>query len=150
MLPSAPRWRGAGRGMVAVPELEPDRLVIKFVNEINRHDLEALRALMAPDFWFTDSLGQEVRGLDRMLDAWRTYFAECPDLRIVIRDHLVVGSVVALFGTASGSPPGTAGPAGRWSIPTAWRAVVRGGHIAEWQVYADRDPLRRPPAVPRE
>jgi len=35
-----------------------------------------------------------------------------------------------------------------WTVPTAWRAVVRNGQVAEWQVYADNEPLRaslRPP-----
>jgi ketosteroid isomerase-like protein len=128
-----------------MPELEPDRLAIKYVNEINRHDLEAMSALMAPDFWFIDSMGQEVRGRERMIEAWKSYFATYPDYRIVLRDHLTMGSVVALFGTASGTVAvGAELPhANRWSLPAAWRAVVRGGQLAEWQVYADNEPVRK-------
>jgi ketosteroid isomerase-like protein len=124
-------------------ELDPDRVALRFVNEINRHDLDAIRGLMAPDFWFVDGLGQEVRGLDRMVEAWRRYFSQFPDYRISIRDHLAVGMVVALFGTASGTCAVDGGlpHANRWSIPAAWRAVVRGGHIAEWQVYTDSEPV---------
>jgi hypothetical protein len=29
-----------------------------------------------------------------------------------------------------------------WKVPAAWRAVVRDGLIAEWQVYVDNEPLR--------
>lgn len=29
-----------------------------------------------------------------------------------------------------------------WKTPAAWRAVVRDGKIAEWQVYADNEPAR--------
>ena len=124
-------------------ELDPDRLALKYVNEVNRHDIDALRGLMTPDFWFIDSLGQELRGQERMLDAWKLYFTQFPDYRIVIRDHLAVGSLVALFGTASGTYAvnGDLPHGNRWSMPAAWRAVVRGGHIAEWQVYADNEPV---------
>lgn len=134
-----------GRGDLSMPELDPDRLAIKYVNEINRHDLDALSALMTPDFWFIDSVGQEVRGRERMVDAWKAYFARFPDYRIVLRDHLTLGSVVALFGTASGTLAvnGELPHANRWSLPAAWRAVVRGGHLAEWQVYADHEPVRK-------
>lgn len=134
-----------GPGNLTMPELDPDRLAIKYVNEINRHDLDAMSALMTPDFWFIDSLGQEVRGRERMIEAWKTYFEMFPDYRIIIRDHLVVGSVVALFGTASGTcaVDGNLPHGNRWSLPAAWRAVVRGGHLAEWQVYADNEPVRK-------
>ncbi|HTV60171.1 MAG TPA: hypothetical protein VMJ93_14965 [Verrucomicrobiae bacterium] len=30
-----------------------------------------------------------------------------------------------------------------WEIPAAWRAVVKDGLIAEWQVYCDNEPVRK-------
>ncbi len=123
-------------------ELDPDRIALKFVNEINRHDVGALSAMMAPDFRFVDELGRELRGRDRMSAAWVTYFAEHPEYRVVIRDHLALGTTVALFGTASGTGGGDAIalPPGRRSVPVALRAVVREGHVAEWQVYSESEP----------
>ena len=129
-------------------ELDPDRIALKFVNEINRHDVAALSSMMAPDFRFVDELGHEVRGRERMTATWTAYFSEFPDYHVVIRDHLALGVTVALFGTASGTQTGpTAG--GRYSLPVAWRAVVRDGHVVEWQMYTDPEPLRRP-RVPGE
>ncbi len=124
---------------------DPDRVALRYVNEINRHDVAALSALMSPDFRFVDGLGQEVRGKDRMREAWTSYFALFPDYRISVRDHLTLGPVVALFGTASGTyAVGTELPVhNRWSVPAAWRAVVREGLVVEWQVYADNEPVRR-------
>ena len=37
--------------------------------------------------------------------------------------------------------PTYTGPKKSWRIPAAWRAVVRDGQIAEWQVYADNKPV---------
>jgi hypothetical protein len=49
-----------------------------------------------------------------------------------------------LVGTASGSywSNGIKQPNSGWSTPAALRAVVRNGQIAEWQVYADNEPIR--------
>jgi len=34
-------------------------------------------------------------------------------------------------------------PENRWSVPAAWRAVVRGGRLAEWRVYVNVEPILR-------
>jgi hypothetical protein len=45
---------------------------------------------------------------------------------------------VAAFGFAAGGYRGSGAPvARRWRIPVAWRAVVAGDKIVEWQVYCD-------------
>jgi len=123
----------------------PERAAIRFVNEINQHDVAAIGQMMAPDFRFTDSLGQEVHGAERMRAAWASYFAQFPDYQIVIREHLSSGQVVALFGTASGTltEHGELPRSNHWSIPAAWRAVVQAGRIVDWQVYADNGPVQR-------
>ena len=127
-------------------ESDPDRIALRFVNEINRHDEAALFELMAPGFRFVDRLGQEIRGRERMREALHHQFVDLPDYRIDVRDHLTLGLVVALFGTASGSRTevGDAQPHHRWSLPMACRAVVRDGRVEEWQVYSDAEPSPRP------
>lgn len=131
-------------------ESDPDRLALRFVNEINRHDVAALFELMAPDFHYVDGRGQETRGRDRMREVWTEYFRRFPDCRVVIHDHLVVGPVVGLFGTASGTlaEGGELPSRNRWSLSVAWRAVVREGRVEEWHVYADSEPVRKLTAAP--
>jgi ketosteroid isomerase-like protein len=126
-------------------QVDPERVAIRFVNEINRHDVAALTSLMSPDFRFVDTAGQEVRGAERMASGWTSYFALFPDYQIVIHAHLGVGEVIALFGTASGTlAEGAELPRrNHWSLPAAWRAVVRDGRVIEWQVYADNTPVQR-------
>jgi len=124
---------------------EPDvvRTVIRFVNEINRHDLPAMLALVSADHVFVDGLGHEVRGRERLREAWEAYFALFPDYRILIEDHLQAGIVVGLFGSASGTfaVNGELSPSRRWKIPAAWKAIVREEHVERWQVYADNEPV---------
>ncbi|HTT72732.1 MAG TPA: nuclear transport factor 2 family protein [Thermoplasmata archaeon] len=126
-------------------ETDADRVALRFVNEINRHDVEALLALTSPDHVFVDARGHEVRGRDRLREAWTARFARCPDYRVVIEHHLHLGAVVGLFGTATGSDaePGGDPAARRWKSPAAWRAVVRDGRIERWQVYGDEATMRR-------
>jgi len=128
-----------------MPESDVVRAALRFVNEINRHDVAALLNLMSEDHLFVDALGQEVRGKDRLREAWNGYFTLVPDYRIVIEDHMQAGLVVGLFGSAAGtlSVGGVLAPSGRWKTPAAWRAVVRDGRIERWQVFADNEPVRK-------
>ena len=126
-----------------LPEPDVVRIVLRFVNEINRHDVPAMLALVSPDHLFVDGLGHEVRGLERLREAWTGYFEWFPDYRILIEDHLQMGIVVGLFGSASGTYAvrGELSPSRRWKIPAAWKAVVREERVERWQVYADNEPV---------
>jgi hypothetical protein len=119
------------------PNLEsPAETFKKFVVAINRHDGEALAALMSPDHLFVDSLGNRVQGAARMQGGWRSYFAMCPDYWIRI-DSLIsdLGTVLAV-GEAGGSIDNVP-----WRTPAAWKAIIRYGMVLEWQVFADNKPV---------
>lgn len=123
-------------------EADNARVALRFVNEINRHDVEALVALLSDDHVFVDVAGRELRGRERVRDAWRAYFARYPDYRIAIDSHVDAGVVVGLFGTATGTcPAGTPDAHAKFKIPAAWRAVVRDGRVERWQVYCDATPM---------
>jgi ketosteroid isomerase-like protein len=120
-------------------------VVSAFVNAINRRDVEELCRLMTDDHLFVDSGGAEYRGRETMRSGWIGYFSMVPDYTIEIQETLADGPLVILIGTAHGtySPDGNLNPADRWSTRAAWRAVVTGGHIAVWQVFADNEPIRQ-------
>lgn len=126
-------------------ETEIVRLALRFANEINRHDVDSLIALVSDDHLFVDALGQEVHGREKLRAAWRAYFELFPDYHVDVRETFQAGRVVALFGTASGTlwVNGQSRSENRWKVPAAWRAVVDQGRIVHWQVYADNEPARR-------
>ena len=134
-----------------MPESDIARAALKFVNEINRHDVESVVAMLADDHLFVDGLGQEVRGREKLRESWRAYFAAFPDYHIAVKEWFQNGRVVALFGTASGTfAVGQSLPAeNRWSVPAAWRAIVRDHSIVHWQVYADNEPVWKRMGVKR-
>jgi hypothetical protein len=112
------------------------------VNEINRHDVESLMALLTEDHVTIDAEGVEVRGRDRLRTLWSDCFRAFPDYHLGVKEWFQNGRTVGMFGTASGTfAVGDQLPAeNRWRAPAAWRAVVRDHRIAQWQVYLDRAP----------
>jgi ketosteroid isomerase-like protein len=107
-----------------------------FAAAINHHDVEALTALMSADHVFIDSWGQRVQGATTMTAGWRSYFAMCPDYWIRA-DHVATNDgVVLAAGEAGGTIDGIP-----WRTPAAWKAVVGGGKVTEWRVFADNKPV---------
>ncbi len=113
--------------------------ILRFVEKINRHDLQGLVALMTEDLLFTDSEGNQVRGRQKMLAAWQGYFSMMPDYHIQVEKVFQNQDEVVLLGTAKGTYAlgGKLLKKNRWEIPAAWRGVVQNGLVKEWQVYAD-------------
>jgi hypothetical protein len=128
--------------------MTPQEVAQQFVIAINAHDVEKLAALMTSDHRFIDSLGAVVEGRDAMREGWTFYFSMVSDYHLKI-SHCFSGEAAKdqtmLVGLASGSywSDGLKRPNSGWSTPVALRAVVRDGHIAEWQVYADNEPIRQ-------
>ena len=83
-----------------------------------------------------------------MVEGWEAYFAIVPDYKLEISRCFVATkgtTEVMLAGKASGSyhSKDVKPPDSSWSTPVALRAVVRDGQIAEWQVYADNEPIHQ-------
>ena len=130
--------------MPAPPPKAPHDVALAFVERINAHDVAGLCSLMTDEHRFIDSLGMELGGRENMRRAWIEYFHMVPDFTIEITRAMSDGQVVALFGRSWGTfaPDGTLLEKNRWSMPSAWRAVVANQNIAEWQIYADNEPIR--------
>jgi ketosteroid isomerase-like protein len=107
-----------------------------FAAAINRQDVEALAALMTADHVFVDSWGQRAQGKATMAAGWRGYFAMCPDYWIRADNIVADDGVVLAVGEAGGTIDGVP-----WRIPAAWKAVVGGGKVTEWRVFADNKPV---------
>lgn len=118
-------------------------VVMQLVKAINAHDVEGIANVASVDHEFIDSLGGVLRGRDAVCAAWWAYFSFCPDYWVIVDEIIDGGSCVALFGTAGGnivSRDGQGAPIG-WRVTSAWRAVVKQGLVACWQVYADNKPV---------
>jgi hypothetical protein len=49
-----------------------------------------------------------------------------------------------MFGSAQGTftRDGQLNTENLWNTPAAWKAIVKNGKIALWQVFADNEPIR--------
>ena len=115
----------------------------RFVEAINRHDLEAMAALMTEDHRLVDSGGLTLAGRDSVVDAWKAYLTMVPDYRITVSESFERDDTAVVLGQATGSyvdPDGR--NHGSWECPAAWRAVTAAGRVVEWQVFADTEPVR--------
>jgi ketosteroid isomerase-like protein len=123
--------------------MNPVETVLHFLNLINQRDVDKLVELMAEDLVFIDSLGQSIHGREKMRAGWRAYYAFCPDYWVSHEEIFQQGNVVAVFGSAGGTiaANGKLPPENKCQVPAAWRAVVEGSLVKEWQVYADNKPV---------
>ena len=110
----------------------------EFVSCINAHDPKGIVSICTADHIFVDSLGSPLSGQEQLEQAWAVYFSLFPDYRIEIEAAASQNDVVLACGFASATH---AASKKSWRIPAAWRAIVRKGQIAEWQVYADNKPV---------
>jgi len=119
------------------------KTVLQFLERINLRDVDKLAELMTNDHLFIDSLGQSVRGREKMRAAWQGYYAFCPDYWVSHEEMFEKGNRVAVFGLAGGTiaANGKLPPENKWRTPAAWLAVVEKGLVKEWRVYADNKPV---------
>jgi len=123
--------------------MTPRETVLLFMARINERDADKLAELMTEDHLFIDSLGQRMRGREKMRAGWRSYFAFCPDYWVTHEEIFEDGNKVAVFGAAGGTIAvnGSLPPENKWRTCAAWLAVVENGLIKEWRVYADNKPV---------
>jgi ketosteroid isomerase-like protein len=119
-------------------------VVLEFEEHINARNVEAICGLMTSDAEFVDSLGNRIQGQAKLRSAWDGYFKIVPDYSITHSEIFANGETVAVFGSAQGtfSKDGRLSKENFWKTPAAWRAMVKDGKIALWQVYADNEPIR--------
>ena len=121
----------------------PVEIAMEFIDRVNRRSPDAIAELMTDDHLFVDSLGEVRSGREVMRRNWARYFSMFPDYTVEVERAFSDDQVVALVGRAGGSyaPDGVLREENRWELPAAWRAVIRGGLVSEWQVYADNSPV---------
>jgi ketosteroid isomerase-like protein len=123
--------------------MTPIETVLQFMERINQRDADKLAELMTEDHVFIDSLGQSMRGREKMRSGWRGYYAFCPDYWVSHEEIFQNGNLVAVFGSAGGTVAanGKLPPENKWRVSAAWLATVEQGLVKEWRVYADNKPV---------
>jgi limonene-1,2-epoxide hydrolase len=115
------------------------KTVKALIAAINQRNPSEISSLVTEDHVFIDSAGKVATGREKMTTGWKEYFQMFPDYEIKVESILAEQTLVAIFGSASGTYHGKRGlvPENRIEMPAAWRAIVENGKIKLWQVYAD-------------
>ncbi len=116
-----------------------------FIRAINRQNVDEITRLMTEQHRFIDSLGQVFEGRETLRRGWAKYFEMVPDYTVAIEETMCDGPIVVMLGVAEGTyvSDGNLKAENRWTTPTAFRAFIEDGKVAEWRVYCDNDPIRQ-------
>ena len=112
--------------------VNPIEVVLKFEQAINSGNPEAICSLMTADGEFIDSLGNGLRGTEKLRSAWTGYFKMIPDYSISHSEILVNGNTVAIFGSAQG----TFSKNGSLKKENFWKTPAVAGHNQGRQGWA--------------
>src|SRR5271156_2970935 len=123
--------------------MSPTETVLQFMDRINQRDADKLAELMTEDHVFFDSLGNSVRGREKMRAGWRGYFALCPDYWVSHEEIFANGNLVAVFGSAGGTiaEAGKLPPENKWRTSAALLGAGGNKLVKEGRVYADNKPV---------
>lgn len=113
-------------------------VAFRFVEHINRRELESLVELMTPDHRFIDLAGDVEEGRDVMGAGWADYFAHYPDYMIHISHFFVRDDVVIFVGRTTGSHLRLPRDV-EFQEPVIWIAPIENGLVAEWRLYPYTD-----------
>ena len=108
----------------------------RFVDAINRRDLDALSALMSDDHTLTVFGEEPLVGKGANTEAWRGYFDSFPAYVIFPHDVAEQEGVVAIVGHTTGSHLGLPDDE-ESAITLIWLATVAGELVTGWALRED-------------
>jgi ketosteroid isomerase-like protein len=133
------------RAEANMAEKKPVAVVLDFIERINSGNVDSICAALTENHVFVDALGARIVSREAMRTGWRMYHEMIPDYKVSHEEIFANGDTVAIFGSARGTfaLEGKLKKENFWEIPAAWKAEVRDGLIAHWQVFADNQPVRK-------
>jgi hypothetical protein len=124
------------------PPEEVLEVALKFVECINRQDLDALSEMLTDDHRFRDLAGDEEQGKMNLAKGWGDYFSISPTYLIHVAELYLSGEQVVILGRTTGSH--TQQPRQEEIRDTLlWVATVQGDQISAWELYLNTEPNRQ-------
>ncbi len=108
-----------------------EETVLKFVEAINQHDVEAIVNLLGEGHRALGPDAAEQAGVANARDRWKRTFSVYPDYTILVRSITSKEDRVLLAGSLNGSDSAVA------SVPAAWEARIENRLITEWRTFSN-------------
>jgi steroid delta-isomerase-like uncharacterized protein len=133
-------------------KVEAENTVKRYVDALNRHNMDAAAATLDPDFVSDDPFNGQIKGRDTFVKYAGNLYKACPDTQDKTLNIIAKGDVVAAEFLTSGtftapleSPRGTIPPTGRhFEIRSAiFYRVNSKGLIEERRQYGDTATLQQ-------
>ena len=120
-------------------------IITNFVDAINKHDIDEMVTLLAKEFIYIDSSGEQFEGIEENCKNWNEYFRYIPDYSLDVDDYFQKEDLIVLVGSASGTycPGSEYLEENSWKVPKAWKAIVKDSKLVYWQIFADNSKLMR-------
>jgi hypothetical protein len=121
---------------------------LKFIECINRGDVDGLAELMTAEHVFIDLSGEKHVGREAMKAGWESYTTMCPDYMIHISEIHQRGARVMLVGRTTGSHLKQPRLVEFESGTLIWIAEIEGDRLSLWQLTDDTPESRRMLDIP--
>ena len=130
-------------------DTQPVAVVLRFIDCINRRDVEGMGRLMSAGHELRVFSEEPVVGREANLEAWRGYADSFPDYVIYPRQIGEDGGVVSVLGYTTGSHLGLPDEKER-RLTLIWQASVTDGLLDNWTLWGDSPESRRKSGLPGE
>ena len=104
------------------------RIVERFIDAVNRRDLDGVGAVISDDFRIVDSQGEWLEGRDEVLRAHARFFELEPNFNLSAESKVARGDEVLVKGSVTASDPSLA-------LDTLWKARVAGDKVTYFQSF---------------
>lgn len=120
---------------------DPVERTLKFIECINKGDLNTLQAMLSEDHTFIDASGEVHVGRSLMVEGWRSYMNDFPNYLIHVCELYLQESRVIVVGRTTGSHTGQT-RAEEIRETLLWEAEIEGERVRRWQIHEDRPVVR--------
>ena len=120
----------------------PHAVAMRFLDAINRGDIESLAALMHEEYQLRVFDEPPQRGRKNGIAGWRGYASAFPEYRIFPQETALRGDTAAILGHTTGSHLGLPDDEER-ILTLIWLATIREGLVVRWDLIEDTADNRR-------
>ena len=112
-------------------------ITLTFVENINKHDVNGLIGLLAPEHKFIDMGGSIETDRDQLKKAWKTYLETYPGYQIYIRQIFMDEDTIYMLGHTTGSHLNLPDEKEFLGEGVIWISKVKDGQLSHWQLIND-------------
>jgi hypothetical protein len=123
-------------------DYKPNDIGFKFVESINRKDIDRLSKLMTNEHTFIDGYGESYVGKDTMIKEWKDYFQSFPEYMIHLCECFKNGHSIIFVGRNTGSHLKNLRNE-EFKETLIGVVEIKNGLVDKWIIYDDTTDMRK-------